>query len=147
MSNFTTTLRNICESEEGKKQEVLNLFQSYELSDFLTQKQIDIINTAGLWNKEKLAKLIVDEYYFREIGFETYGLFCHFAKLEMQKLMEYYLPFIYSMSIEYDPLVNVDFTETFERIANEQGKNQNTIERKFTKYSKFNNKSKFIRKC
>ena len=31
--------------------------------------------------------------------------------------MEQYLPLIYSNSIEYDPLVNVDFTETFTRNA------------------------------
>ena len=29
--------------------------------------------------------------------------------------MEKYLPMVYSYSIEYDPLVNVDFTESFER--------------------------------
>ena len=32
--------------------------------------------------------------------------------------MEEYLPLIYSASIEYDPLVNVDYTETFSRTAN-----------------------------
>ena len=31
------------------------------------------------------------------------------------EIMEKYLPMIYSFSIKYDPLVNVDFTESFER--------------------------------
>ena len=35
--------------------------------------------------------------------------------------MEEYLPLIYSASIYYDPLVNVDYTETFTRSANTNG--------------------------
>ena len=34
---------------------------------------------------------------------------------DMNELMEEYLPLIYSAAIKYDPLVNVDFTETFEQ--------------------------------
>ena len=53
----------------------------------------------------------------RESGFETIALFKHYAKVTMQELMEKYLPLIYSSSIKYDPLVNVDYTETFNRTA------------------------------
>ena len=53
----------------------------------------------------------------RESGFETIGLFKHYAKVSMQEIMERYLPLIYSSSIKYDPLVNVDYTETFNRTA------------------------------
>ena len=51
----------------------------------------------------------------REIGFETPALFKHYALVTMEEIMESKLPLIYSAAIEYDPLVNVDFTETFER--------------------------------
>ena len=51
----------------------------------------------------------------REIGYETIGLFKHYAKVYMQEIMERYLPLIYSNSINYDPLVNVDYTEEFTR--------------------------------
>lgn len=37
------------------------------------------------------------------------------AKIRMQEIMEDYLPVIYSNSIKFDPLVNVDYTETLER--------------------------------
>lgn len=37
----------------------------------------------------------------------------------MQEIMEEKLPLIYSSSIKYDPLVNVDYKETFER--NQEG--------------------------
>ena len=51
----------------------------------------------------------------REIGFETIPLFKHYVKVTMNEIMERYLPLIYSASIEYDPLVNVDYSETFTR--------------------------------
>ena len=62
----------------------------------------------------------------REIGQETIGLFKHYAKVTMQELMEEYLPLIYSASIKYDPLVNVDFTETFSRTANVESTGNST---------------------
>lgn len=97
--------------------EVENFFKDYELNDYLSSEQIQTITTFGVWSKDKLARKIVDHYYMRESGFETIGLFKHYAKVTMQELMEKYLPLIYSASIEYDPLINVDYTETFNRTA------------------------------
>ena len=108
------------------REQVEGFFKNYELSDYLTQDQIDVINTAGVWSKDKLARKIVDHYYMRESGLETIGLFKHYAKVKMQELMEEYLPLIYSASIEYNPLVNVDYTETFTRSANNSGISNST---------------------
>ena len=110
------------------RDEVEGFFKDYELTDYLTEEQIQTINTFGIWNKNKLARKIVDHYYMRESGFETIGLFKHYAKVTMQELMEKYLPLIYSASIEYDPLVNVDFTETFNRTANTENKGNSVSE-------------------
>ena len=96
-------------------EEVESWFKDYELTDYLTAEQIEVITDTGLWNKNKLASKIVDHYYMREIGFETIGLFKHYVKITMKELMEKYLPLIYSSAIQYDPLVNVDYTESFER--------------------------------
>lgn len=52
------------------------------------------------------------------------GLFKHFAKVTMQEIMERYLPKIYSNFFEYDPLSNVDFTETYTRQIDNEGQNQ-----------------------
>jgi hypothetical protein len=113
MSNYTTTLKNICDASPTGRQDLINVFTSYNLSDYLTPGQIETIENTGNWSPYKLANKIIDYYYLREIGLETYGLFKHQAKIEMELLMEYYLPLIYSRAIEYDPLVNVDFTETY----------------------------------
>ena len=93
--------------------EVKGWFMDYELSDYLTPDEIDVINSRGTWNKEKLAQKIIDHYFMREIGFETPAMFIHKAKVAMQEIMEEKLPLIYSASIKYDPLVNVDYQETY----------------------------------
>ncbi len=113
MAKYTIELRKVCDIY--KREEVEKWFKSYELTDFLTPEQIEIITNANIWNKDKLAKKIVDHYFMREIGFETPALFSHYAKVTMQELMEEKLPLIYSSCIKYDPLINVDYTETFER--------------------------------
>ena len=115
MSKYTTELRFVCATYT--RPIVEGWFKDYELSDYLTQDQIDVIEEAGIWTKGKLAKKIVDHYYMREIGLETPALFEHYAKVFMQEIMERKLPLIYSASISYDPLVNVDYTETFLRTA------------------------------
>ena len=123
MSKYTMELRELFTPIKFNpplytKEQVEVFFKDYELSDFLTQDQIDVINESGIWSKDKLAKMIVNHYYMRELGQETIGLFIHTAKYTMEELMEEYLPLIYSSAIEYDPLVNVDYTETFTRTAN-----------------------------
>ena len=65
--------------------------------------------------------MIVDHYSLREIGFETPMMFKHYAEVEMSELMEEFLPLIYSASIKYDPLENIDFTETFNRTTDTTG--------------------------
>ena len=113
MAKYTIELRRVCDIY--KREEVEKWFKSYNLEDYLTPEQIEIITNANIWNKDKLAKKIVDHYFMREIGFETPALFSHYAKVTMQELMEEKLPLIYSSCIKYDPLINVDYTETFER--------------------------------
>ena len=122
MAKYTFELRELFEPIKFNppiftRDQVENFFKDYELSDYLTPEQINTINEFGVWSKDKLARKIVDHYYMRESGFETIGLFKHYAKVTMQELMERYLPLIYSSSIKYDPLVNVDYTETFNRTA------------------------------
>ena len=113
MAKYTIELRKVIDLYG--REEVENWFKNYNMIDYLRNDEIKSIEKAGIWNKDKLAKKIVDHYYMREIGFETPALFKHYVKVYIQEIMERKLPLIYSSSIEYDPLVNVDYTETFER--------------------------------
>ena len=123
MSKYTMELRELFTPIKFNpplftKSQVEEWFKDYELTDFLTEEQIEVITDAGIWSKDKLATKIVNHYYMREIGQETIALFKHYAKVTMTEIMEEYLPLIYSSAIQYDPLVNVDYTETFSRTAN-----------------------------
>ena len=129
MSKYTLQLRELFEPIKFNpplytREEIESWFKNYELNDYLTEDQIQVIENAGIWSKDKLARKIVDHYYMREIGLETPPLFKHYAKVKMQELMEEKLPLIYSSAIKYDPLVNVDYTETFERQADNTGESK-----------------------
>lgn len=111
MSKYTIELRNIIMIYG--EQTVKGWFMDYNLQDYLTADQIETIETAGLWTKEKLADKIINHFYMREIGLETPALFKLKLKVMLNEIMEEYLPVIYSTAIEYDPLINVNYSETY----------------------------------
>lgn len=111
MARYTIELRNVIQL--FGENTVKGWFMDYDLSDYLTDDEIAVITARGTWSKEKLAQAILDHYYMYEIGFETPALFRHQAKVLMRELMEEKAPLIYSAAIEYDPLVNVDYTESY----------------------------------
>lgn len=115
MSKYTTTFKRLIDGGFVTRENIENIFKSYELSDYLTSDEIAVIEDRGTWSKDKLASKIVDHYLFKDLGFETYAMFKHYAIIQMKEIMESKLPLIYSSSIEYDPLVNVDFEEKLTR--------------------------------
>lgn len=119
MAKYTIELRRVCDIYT--REEVESWFKDYNLSHYLKPDEISSIEQAGIWSKDRLASKIIDHYYMREIGLETPALFKHYAKVKMQEIMESKLPLIYSISIKYDPLVNVDYTESFTRNIESNG--------------------------
>lgn len=111
MAKYTVELRRVCDT--FTRNEVEKWFKDWELSDYLTPEEIAVVETKGTFSKDSLAQQIVDAYYLREIGFESVGMFKHYAKTTMRQIMGTYAQLIYSASIQFDPLVNEDFTETF----------------------------------
>lgn len=111
MAKYSIELRKICETVG--EDEVRSWFMDYDLTNYLSAEEIAVIESRGTWNKQRLAQKIIDHYYMDEIGVETVALFKRRAKVAMQEIMEEKLPLIYSAAIAYDPLVNVDFTETY----------------------------------
>lgn len=112
MAKYTMEMRELV-STFGRD-EVKSWFMDYELSDYLTQDEIKVIEERGTWNKEQLADRIIDHYYTREIGTDAIGQFMLFTKDKMHEVMETYAPLIYSAAIKFDPLVNVDYVESYE---------------------------------
>lgn len=125
MAKYTIELRKIIDNFYSRE-EVESWFKDYCIENYLKPDQVETILNANIWNKDRLASAIVDHYYMREIGYETIGLFKHYAKVYMREIMERYLPLIYSNSIEYNPLVNVDYTETFTRNISGSGESESS---------------------
>lgn len=111
MSKYTMEIRELV-STFGRD-EVKSWFLDWKLEDFLTTAEIQVINDRGTWDANKLAERIINHYFTREIGTDAIGQFILFAKDKMNEIMETYAPLIYSASIKYDPLVNVDYSETY----------------------------------
>lgn len=126
MASYTVELRKLIDL--FGRDTVEGWFKNYKLEYYLTPVQIAQIEKFNVWSKDRLATKIVDHYFMREIGFETPTLFEHYAKVTMQEIMERYLPKIYSNFLEYDPLSNVDFTETYTReiAGSSEGKSNST---------------------
>lgn len=120
MSKYTIELRKVCDIYG--RNIVESWFKDYDINDYLLPEQVEQLNKfPNIWSKDKLAKKIVDHYFMREIGFETPALFRHYARVTMEEIMEEKLPLIYTTALSYDPLVNVDYTETFDRKAKGNG--------------------------
>ena len=111
MASYTIQLRKICETVG--EEEVKKWFQDYDLTNYLTADEIKTITDRGTWSPARLAQKIVDHYYMREIGVETVALFKRRVKVRMQEIMEDYLPVLYTASLKYDPLINVNYTESY----------------------------------
>jgi hypothetical protein len=111
MSKYTFELREVIET--FGKDEVKAWFSDYELSDYLTPEEIQVIEDKGVWSKDKLAERIIEHFYTREVGTDAIGQFRWFIKDKLHEVMETYVPIIYSASIKYDPLVNVNFSEIY----------------------------------
>ena len=95
MSKYTTELRWIVEN-------------GYDLQ----------LNEYPIFNenyRQKLNQKIINHYYFREIGFETVGLFRFYLKQTMNEIMPYYNQLYESALLEIDPLNTINFTETLTR--------------------------------
>ena len=123
MAKYTIELRTIIDNFYSRD-EVESWFKDYCINNYLRPNEVETILKANIWSKDKLASAIVDHYYMREIGYETIALFKHYAKVYMREIMERYLPLIYSKSIEYDPLINVDYEESFTRNITGSGESE-----------------------
>lgn len=124
MAKYTMTLRDVI--NYTNREVVESWFKEYDIYNYLTLDEINTIEKRGTWNKDKLARKIVNYYLMREIGFETIALFRQYVVISMERIMESKLPLIYSASISYDPLVNVDYIEEYSRNTDNKGKTNGT---------------------
>lgn len=107
MSKYTTELRYIIES-------------GFDIG----LKDYPIFNEN---HRKELNNKIINHFYMREIGAETPQLFKIWLNRKMNEIMPYYNQLYESETVDFNPLNNIDITETFEHDVSEnidnKGKN------------------------
>ena len=128
MSKYTTEVRFICESLAGNSEIVGgngidNVIQRAipQIFDF----DFPIFKSDY---KNVLATKILKHYYTREIGYETYGLWKFKLNVRLNEIMPYFNQLYESTLLEFNPLLDVDYTRKHEgeRNKEEQGKSEGT---------------------
>lgn len=120
MAKYTFTLREMVEDYYGRET-VEGWFKDYDLSDYLTADELQVVEETGIYSKDRIASMIVDHYYMYESGLETPGLFIRKARIKMREVMDKYAKIIYAYSLKIEPLVNVDYTETYTATSENNG--------------------------
>ena len=128
MSKYTTEVRFICESLAGNSESV-----GGNGIDSVIQLAIPKIFDFDFPifkpdYKNVLATKILKHYYTREIGYETYGLWKFKLSVRLNEIMPYFNQLYESTLLEFNPLLDVDYTRKHEgeRNKEEQGKSEGT---------------------
>ena len=66
MAKYTIELRKVCDLYG--REEVESWFKNYDIYEYLTYNEVQTIINTGIWNKDRLARKIVDHYFMREKG-------------------------------------------------------------------------------
>lgn len=127
MSKYTTQLRFPIEQaldNRGYNHKESNWKYCYEMLGLNDYPLFDELYRETLNNK------IIRAYYFREIGFETLGLFAWQMRRTMFEIMPYYNQLYASEKLVTDPLLskNMDYTEKWTRDESRTAKQDNTSE-------------------
>lgn len=110
MSKYTTEVRFICESLAGYDES-----QGSDMVDTVISKaRVKIFDFSypifDASYKSVLEPKILQHYYTREIGLETYGLWKNFLRAKMREIMPYYNKLYESELLSFNPFYDVDLT-------------------------------------
>lgn len=119
MANYTTLVRTICEVNSGYDESV-----GFDDVDEVIQKSIPNIFNFDFpifdpSYKSVLCGKILLEYYMREIGFETVGLWKLRMRAKLNKIMPYYNKLYESELLKFDPFYDVDLNRTHNKNQND----------------------------
>ena len=152
MSKYTTEVRFICEEAAGLEESVgLNGVQ--EVLDNSYNKIFDVARIPMYKDETEehranLYKKILGHYYTREIGYETAGLWKFKLNQKMIEIMPYYNRMYESAEIQFNPMLDVDYTREYagnrtesREISGEADRNTDTTLRHERQYEQGNDTS------
>lgn len=121
MSHYTTELRYVCETLAGLQESV-----GYnDVNSVIENSRDKLFNfDFPIYDENYRSVLetkIIKHYYTHEIGSETIGLFQFRLDTRLNEIMPYYNELYQSAMLEFNPLYDVDITETHEGSGEKQG--------------------------
>lgn len=117
MSKYTTEVRFICEHLAGLD-ESKGYDDTDEIIEAAREQIFDFEYPIFDENyKPVLEHKILDHFYTREIGLETYGLWKQKLRAKMREIMPYYNKLYNSELIEFNPLYSDDIKTTGNRVG------------------------------
>lgn len=126
MSNYTTEVRYICESNSGLEHSV----GFNDIDKVLAKSWNKIFNFSFPIFDENyrqiLCKKILLHYYTREIGFETVGLWKLKLQTKLNEIMPYYNQLYKSELLEFNPLYDVNYEKKTDGTHTDNIKNTKT---------------------
>lgn len=131
MAKYTTEVRSICEmayySKHGEKSTIDNHIKAG--ADFIFDFDYDIHDPAY---KKVLESKILRHYYQREIGMETYMSWKNHLQSKLDIIMPYYARLYASELLKFDPIADMDITETYKKTAEVEEKAKSVTDDKNT---------------
>lgn len=140
MSKYTTEVRFVCEEYSGLRQSV----EYPDIGSVISTAAPKIFDHYPIFDeafRPVLNGMILRHFYFREIGFETVGLWKHFLNTRLGEIMPYYNQLYKSQLLEFNPFYDVDYTRDGNRKHNETG---NETEKDITAQSALSNSTNDI---
>lgn len=114
LSKYTTEVRYICERFSG-----LDESQGFtKVDDIVEKARHSIFEKYPIFDENYrgiLETKILKHFYTREIGFETVGLWLLKLNQKMSEIMPYYNQFYKSEKLSFNPLVNIDTSQSSTR--------------------------------
>lgn len=112
MAKYTTQLKTIIEEING----LTSPATSKQLPALIEQARPQLFDfpyqITDVTHKPVLERKILQHYLFREIGFETVGLWHFKLAAKMSEIMPYFDQLYQSAKLEFDPITNFNYNET-----------------------------------
>lgn len=134
-AKHSVVLKELLDNEETNKL-IQTALQEYPMYTPTNEAVYTIIPT-----REQLNKKLLDNYKYREIGFETIGRFIDELRIAMNEIMPYYYQMYKSADVlngVEDPFGNVDIVESYEEKTSGSASGSSTTTSKSTAESSNN---------
>lgn len=123
MSRYTTEVRYICESLIGRTTPAtVDEMEGVILSAY-PKIFTDKVVVEPAEHREELLCKILEHYYTREIGFETFGLWKQKLNTRMKQIMPYYNEMYKTVGLEFNPINDVDYSREIDNTHNDNNVN------------------------